>query len=264
MVKRRLLIALAAFAAIVAIACVARGCVAPMLEAAAEQREQPADDPAAAVAAMAGEAALTEAEARSVAAYSEKARDLSELLEANLWVEQATGSQIRFGRGYFVETGKDGQRHVGKLVLGDPFTASSDAKGEVVECAAICESGPVVVEVARVTAEDGELRYVKSSAFGTRSRYELTGAAGAFEVSRPDDYVVDYIGGDKALQEMAESLRDWAAVEHPSARRATWDGTAKLDYMAGTVEVAFTLDDRATSKARIVCRQGGEGFEIKG
>ena len=107
--KKLLIIVLASFLVIVAVACGLRACAAPAVEKLQEQAQE-----AARVEAARQEAAgLTSADLAAVNAYDDGQNDMASFLEANLWIASNGTSQLRFERGYYIQTDNEGNEQVG-------------------------------------------------------------------------------------------------------------------------------------------------------
>jgi len=260
--KKLLIIVLASFLVIVAVACGLRACAAPAVEKLQEQAQE-----AARVEAARQEAAgLTSADLAAVNAYDDGQNDMASFLEANLWIASNGTSQLRFERGYYIQTDNEGNEQVGKIVLGhvDAKTTSTDNVTTHTRTAAISSNdGPNMLTITQTTDKDKKTKTtVQSTALPSSGTYELTQAADTVTIEKPPDNVIDACGGTEAFEAMTSELADYLALNNPTASRASWTNTAYIDYAEKTVRIEYKLDDKSLSTIPIVMGFSGKVVSI--
>lgn len=253
---------LAAFAVIVAVACLARAYVVPLVQGemearmnvTEEQREQQ-------------QAGLSAAETKAAEQYSGKVATAADILEQSIWVPKSSGTateRIRFKRGYYVrESDSSKENQVRKFMLEAVHTEKPNANSEVLVMSITTDKGKHIGLLRKTTDGAGTQSWEFSceGLFMGKS-YIPAAPADRLEIDKPADSVIDLFGGAERYEEMKKELADYAATHYPKAKKATWNGKVEIDYKAKKATTHFALDLEAKTVVSVKAPFGGASFEF--
>ena len=248
-----------AFAVFVIASIVVKAYVAPVVEEAAKAGEGQSSRADGTLRSHASEVKLSKQQEEEVSAYSDATLETAELLEANDWVNE-DGSQLVFGRGYYVFAGEAGEASAGAFVLGKPSTVTGASGGKVVKtttCPVAVGDDLALLNLVRTVDGEGEQIYVRCDALGNAKEYDRANASREVTVERPERAVYELAGGDEAFPIIAREIGEYVARRYPSALTASWDATASVDYGSGSVQLGYRLDDRSQSRLKVLVPIGG-------
>ena len=245
--KRKVLAALAVFAAVVLVACAARSLSDKSAEEAAKAQSAAARQQA--------ESVLDADQAAEVSGYGAAQAGFANLLDGHTWTDGA-GTSYEVHDGVARETRESGDESTFPLVVKSAEKSKDgswkasvevDGKSGVAE-ASQSQSGTWTLVCSALSARD------LSSA---PARADL-------EVDPLPAAIAESLGQERS-DEIEAALAERISEKYPSATHAAAGTTALLDLEAGTVSMEYTLDNKASSKVTVKASLKEDGaYEIDG
>ena len=245
--KRTIVLALAAFALVVAAACSVRAA----LDSAASQQDggQGASQPQQAEAAEQAEAAdsaLNERQRALRAAYGSAERSVEDVLRGSAWTA-ADGSTLDFGEYELAQASGSASRSDGWAISSVTLPTASDGAGGATTMALDVGDSTLVATLAGSESVGWTLR-CKGLAYA--SEFASSARAATCEVVAEGDGAEEVRAAVGDWDALCEAVSEWARTHAPTATKATWGGAATIDWRDGEVTTTFTLDDgKATTVA---------------
>lgn len=192
------------------------------------------------------QALATDAQQAAIEGYGDGESGLVATLGASSWVSQDGQSRLEFdGDEYAKGTDEPRAFAVTSVRMGTPatetFTDNETVTSTTTETtfSVLLDDGSTAIETLTEVSMDGKVtRNLAGDAFGGSWAAEATSSDLVIE---QNDHLSQLIDGHD--DELREALWNWAQANAPSASRAMWLGTARVDDNSGRVVLDMSLND---------------------
>ena len=203
---------------------------------------------------------LSDAQREQQANYDGETKEFLALLSASVWVSDSEQDSVTFSeKTYTVTASNETSTH--PFVV-DALDVSNFGGSDAVQIYTAAISNEEQTQIAKLTVDDSVSPAVMTleSPLFSNSLYKAAEAATSFSITGLNSSLETYIGGN--ADSLKQRLTDYCSVHYPTATTATWTQTATMDWSAGTLSTAFTLDTASKSQVEVTYFNDSNTFEI--
>ena len=197
--------------------------------------------------------------------YSTDIKDFIKLLETSIWVSDIDDTSVRFENNASICT-KNGKSEVRPFIVQAliPSKIIGDGAiytGYIVAVNDGSKFAIVKIERWQTDGQTADKWKLSSTLFGEQMTFSQAQIAYEIEIKNLNDTIGEMYGGKEELEQF---VKDYCTNAYPTAKVATWQEKAEIDWKKQIIKTTFVLDDKSSSIITVIFRMDPKMIEIGG
>ena len=208
---------------------------------------------------------LSNDQKKTINDYSADIKDFIKLLETSIWTSETDDASIRFENNASIYT-KNGKSEVRAFIVQTMTPSKIIGDGAIYSgyIAAVNDGSKCAIVKIERWQTDGQTAdkwKLSSTLFGEQMTFNQAQIAYEIEIKNLNDVIWGMYGSKEKLEQF---VKDYCTNAYPTAKVATWQEKAEIDWKKQIIKTTFVLDDKSSSIITVIFRMDTKMIEIGG
>ena len=208
---------------------------------------------------------LSSDQKKTINDYPTDVRNFIKLLESSIWVSEMDDASVRFENNASIYT-KNSKSEVRPFIVQalTPSKIIGDGATYSGYIAAVNDGSKfaiVKIERWQIDGQTADKWKLSSTLFGEQIIFNQSQIDYEMEIKNLNDVIGEMYGNKEELEKFVKS---YCTNAYPTAKVATWQEKAEIDFRDQIIKTTFVLDDKSSSIITVIYRMDTKKMEIGG